>query len=213
MTQAELEEKVKKLLALSSSPNSHEAALAYEKAQALIDQYNLELKEKALYVRTEYKCPIYIDKGLAERLHFLCGLICPIFGSFCVLETISGKYTFVGTELSNKISTYAMDSLLNNASITFRREFSKNRSISFPFAFWEGFYQGLALNFQEKFMEGCEKYRAVYEWLQKNYHLVTDSTAITSSINGVAAAIGLQEGRTAELRSGAGVSQQTELLN
>lgn len=212
MTRIELEEKIKKLLALSSSPNSHEAQLAYEKAQFLMEQYNLEVKEQQPYIEIEYICPIYMDKGLREQIHFICGMITPIFGSFC-LRHQGGKLVFIGTELSNKISIYAIDSLLNNAAIIFRKEFAKNRSISFPFAFWKGYYEGLATNFSQKFFEGHKKYKAVYDWIQSHYHLVSAGIEDqTLSDNKAAATAGFQEGKTAELRSGAGVGSQSHLL-
>ena len=45
MANEKIQEKIKKLLALSSSPNEAEAALAMEKAHELLKTYNLSLSQ------------------------------------------------------------------------------------------------------------------------------------------------------------------------
>jgi hypothetical protein len=69
-----IKDKVRKLLALSTSPNESEAVLALEKAQSLMREYHLAESE-CLYVRQGVKA----TKRLSRWRSVLAGGVAPLY--------------------------------------------------------------------------------------------------------------------------------------
>lgn len=107
-------DKIRKLLALSTSPNENEAALAAAKAKELLDQYELtevdlvkqEIEEKKFDTGT-IAVPQW-RKSLASNVanSYGCGWY---YSSGCKLyhePNINGKITFYGPELDVEVAIY-----------------------------------------------------------------------------------------------------------
>jgi len=81
--------KLKACLALSKSPEAHEAAAAMRQAQKLMEQYGLEEDDvqQAQYGSEKVSCPIQANVKLPAHLSYLVRLITTAFGVTAVVET------------------------------------------------------------------------------------------------------------------------------
>lgn len=84
MDRARLLEKIQKCLALSQSPEPHEAAAALRQAQKLMDLHNVTDRELGLaeYTSEKVSCPIQASKSgkIPENLTYLISLMQRAFG-------------------------------------------------------------------------------------------------------------------------------------
>lgn len=116
--------KVRKLLALGKSSNVHEAALAMQKAQALMAEHAVteaeirDIQERAAKTRVAEK-PARWTVYLARR-------ICEAFGVELYISEI-GKFHFVGPELRVSIAVYAYDVLSRQARSAVRTFMARNK--------------------------------------------------------------------------------------
>lgn len=110
MTYAQLCEKIEKLLALSESPNEHEAASAARKVQTLLTQYNLEL-DLVLQARAGSRSSA-TDIGVAtiplstsQRAEWEIQLVHSIctFG-YCKALVSPSRFTIIGTEADRTVA-------------------------------------------------------------------------------------------------------------
>ena len=107
-------ERVRKLLALSTSSNPHEAALAAAKVQELLQQYNLELSQ--VETATKEQPPAYehqsVDVG-SKRVwkRLLMGAIA--HAHFCEAVTMSGttRLAVIGQKHNIEVAHYLYDYL------------------------------------------------------------------------------------------------------
>lgn len=89
-------EKVKKLMALATSPNEHEASVAAQKAQELIAKYNID--QQLLNSRLEYQWQVLVEEPYL-RLHqkFIWPILREYFFVKTLLEYVpTGEYTAAG---------------------------------------------------------------------------------------------------------------------
>lgn len=145
-------DKVKKLLELAGSPNENEAKLAYERAQALIAKYSLDLsgenKPEAI-VQVDYVCS-YRSGGLSEVLPFMAQALGKPFGTYVLIRPWKGnQVVLVGFATNVKVTAYAIDSVLAQLMQDFRREFKKYRTVAFSTNFWNGALQAIQKRFEE----------------------------------------------------------------
>lgn len=79
---ARLIEKIQKCLALSASPEPHEAAAALRQAQKLMDKHGVTDRELGLaeYTSERVDCPIQANKTIPLQLSMLISLISRAFG-------------------------------------------------------------------------------------------------------------------------------------
>lgn len=82
MDRAKLLDKIQKCLALSKSPEPHEAAAALRQAQKLIDKHGVTDAELGLasYASEKVDCPVQAGKTLPEYLAVLTSLLQRAFG-------------------------------------------------------------------------------------------------------------------------------------
>jgi len=107
--QDKLIDRVRKLLALSKSPNEHEAALAMEKAQYLLKEYNITLTE--LEVKTFVERKVEVKGKLAKWQAHLASAVATGFDAKVYL--IGTRYiVFVGTKVDAEVAQYAFVYLL-----------------------------------------------------------------------------------------------------
>jgi hypothetical protein len=94
-----IKEKIKKLFALSKSPNAHEASLALERAQKLMAEYGIERKEVGEFEIIEEKIKGNGGKNPPRYEVYLAVEIANAFGCRCAYGTVNKKSkTFYGSE-------------------------------------------------------------------------------------------------------------------
>jgi len=108
MKKAKIIDKIKKLLALSESPNENEAAAAVVKARELLDRHNLTLAEVETLTAED---PLIIRarmgtgyKHLPVWLIYLGAVVEKPFD--CVALHSSGELSFCGTETDAEVALY-----------------------------------------------------------------------------------------------------------
>ena len=90
-------DKVRKLLALSTSPNEHEAALAAERARELLDKYQISLAEVDSAEFTEIIEGEGIKTGYSSPRQWLHTLAMSTAKAFdCKVYRMGGTYVFCG---------------------------------------------------------------------------------------------------------------------
>lgn len=119
-------ERVKKLLALSKSSNVHEAALAMEHAQRLMQEHGLTMRDVRASDVKSHVGPMAKAKTPAVYVQRLAQMVAESFGCeiFLVSEEISwGQWEtsvcFVGIESAAELAGYAFDVL--------RRQLNRDR--------------------------------------------------------------------------------------
>jgi hypothetical protein len=116
-----IKDKIKKLFALSKSPNANEAAAALEMAQKLMAEYGVkyvgsgefeiaEIEVKANGGEKPPRYEIYLMNAIAEAFGCQCAYGSHFFPHHSVL--FSYHHTFVGLEHRVKIATFIADVLL-----------------------------------------------------------------------------------------------------
>lgn len=102
-------EKVKKLMALSSSPNEHEAALAAERAKEILDKYNLSLSEVEIGEIEDKKYDLGITKVQNWQLN-LANCTAKTFNCQSYYTkgygSMTAKLYFVGNEADVEVVEY-----------------------------------------------------------------------------------------------------------
>lgn len=111
-TQAILE-KIKKLLALSKSPNEHEAALALQKAQVLMERYSITEEAIQTIDIGEADTPATVKRSPARWEMGLVRTIRRAFGcdSFLDCDTNSATWVFIGSGPAPEIAAYVFQTL------------------------------------------------------------------------------------------------------
>ncbi len=138
MTNNEVLAKVQKLLALAKSPNEHEAALASEKAHALLAGYNLtlldlpETNEKVEEVgeasaESKAQSPWVRQLWQQTAKYYFCDYMYST-GSHRTYHTIIGTDT--NSQMACQMGTYLYDTVTRLAAEAARGEPSKGRFIN-----------------------------------------------------------------------------------
>ncbi|WP_316347644.1 DUF2786 domain-containing protein [Desulfuromonas acetoxidans] len=111
-------EKIKKLLALSQSSNVHEAALALQRAQELMQKHGVTMTHVRLSDVKEAKTRIGKVKNPAIHIKWLARMVADAFGCRLLLVTeYVGFYgwfssaQFIGIDSAAELSSYAFDVL------------------------------------------------------------------------------------------------------
>lgn len=147
MTPDYLFEKVKKLLELSASPNEHEAALAFQRAQAIIQKYSLNMGRPDVKPSIEHlKITAPKNPSLRKIFPYICQYVGRPYGVY-VLVNNDNNVDLVGFPTNNKIAEYAILCIVNWGLIDYRAAYAKIRTISFGESFWQGFLEGVRKRF------------------------------------------------------------------
>lgn len=153
----EIVNKIKRLLALSSSDNTHEAESAMLKAQELLAKYNLQLSEIEAYKEQNVKEDITeITFTKAKWKGRLAKVIASNFKCEMYYKTYrSHKVTFLGLEedvaICKIMTEYAIDCIKKESGKIARAYREKGRSakgVENDFAL--GFIEGLRSKFEEQ---------------------------------------------------------------
>jgi hypothetical protein len=101
-------EKIKKLLALASSSNEHEAALAASHAQRLLAEHNLAMTdiEAAHKPHKADKMETSVSKSLPKWVRSLSAGVSTAFDCQAIHHPATGKMTFIGVGADVQIAAY-----------------------------------------------------------------------------------------------------------
>lgn len=162
-------EKIKKLLALSHSSNSSEAAIALSRAQKLMKEYSITLEDINLNSITELE----LDAPSALRAKHLIGLLGSIissaFGLDYFFHTINGKINsiiFIGAKDRVEAAGYAF-TLLSRQICVIKKEFAKQERIRLSALT----RQKIALFSEQRILEYSQSFKmppaAVFAYIKK----------------------------------------------
>jgi len=205
---------IEKLLALSTSPNEHEAQLAMQRAKQLLFKLNLKEfpKHETLVDEIEVipiTCKVSCTGASIYFLH-----IATTIGKIFNCTTVSnetGYVAFVGFPSAIKIATYATDSILAQGQADFRKGYRKKRSLVFSNSFWYGYMKAIRKKFTkeaEQVKEGIILYDAVAKYCERFGSRPT--IIIRDESCGYSA--GTKSGEQAEIRPGINVQNGGKLL-
>lgn len=101
-------EKVKKLLALATSSNEHEAALAASHAQRLLSAHNLAMADIEAASRPDRadRVEAMVAKNLPKWVRHLSGAVCAAFDCQALHHPTSGKLSFIGVGADVQVAAY-----------------------------------------------------------------------------------------------------------
>lgn len=100
---AQILEKIRKLLALSESPNEYEAALAAARARALLDKYDLSMDE--VEVRAEEVLLHTVSTGVNKPYLWMGHLASDVGFAFnCRVFKAMGSMIFCGINSDTKVA-------------------------------------------------------------------------------------------------------------
>jgi Protein of unknown function (DUF2786) len=121
--------RLKKLLALSKSSNPHEAALALERAQLLMEEHGVSEDDLALADIGEFPS-ISLTTAInpPDYLWNLAGMVCGTFGVQTIFASGSGRYKFFGRIERAEVAAYTFDVLgrqLRSARLQFLKQQNK----------------------------------------------------------------------------------------
>lgn len=157
-------EKIKKLLALATSSNEHEAKLAAEKANELLVGHNLTMQDIGNQCQREYEGKVVADRSEMRtedkwimpilKRHFF---VRPIYGRNRILKKT--KWTLVGEKVNVEVAAYVYDFL----TIKFKelwKEFRKTTSCEERER--QSYYSGLSVGLDMQMVKARKKVEG--EW-------------------------------------------------
>lgn len=157
MTHQQTVEKIKKLISLATSSNEHEAKLALEQAQKLIQKYNVDNEslldvppEETKVIIQESTVQLRISNAAIKYIPLIGGAIAKLFGSFYIY-TISQELNFklVGYPTNNEIVLYTLEAVLNQGNFLYKEAYRNTKDVGLNFS--DGFWNGFAEAFVRKF--------------------------------------------------------------
>jgi predicted SprT family Zn-dependent metalloprotease len=184
-------EKVRKILALSASTNSHEAAVAMGKAQLLITKYQLEGLEKG--DQSEFRSVIIVQKRkrIPRYQHVICRILSDFFFVRCIVlplydapqNEVFRVIELLGTRSNVAIADYCFRFLEGQLSwlwAKYRKEKSETRGTN-----KNSYYLGVLEGFHQKIIQSARD-RGTDEVRQENIAalLVVAERALEKYVDG-----------------------------
>lgn len=222
--QDEILSKIKKLLALSGSPNEHEARLAAERANELLLRHNLSMQD----VESKSEEDGYIKYGIERpsRLMIEETVILMILQRHYfvrVVTTVRNGKTLVyllGSKTNVEVATYVHSYLLAKMKecwLTYKKENAKEERSRKPWAF--GFKEGLdaQLDAQKKKVEQSmalvlKEDKALVQFSRKEFPNTRTSSVRTGARDSMAQAAGFEAGKRMKINRGVGAGRGGQLL-
>lgn len=154
MTKEQVVDKIKKLLALATSPVEAEAALAMQRVQELLASYSLTLEEcqRVKIERISYNPTYKLVPGLVEAIPTIAHVIAPIFRCISVNTRLETMAMF-GTAVDLEVLQYTIEALINQAIPLYREGYAKERSASFGHTFWNAFANQLYARYKHLYQD------------------------------------------------------------
>ena len=217
---SKLIEKIKKLLALSSSPVPAEAELALSKAKALMEEYGVSLIEDntETIIEKTYEYPAGSrNRDFQYNLVSITSSIAQLFN--CLILIRQDKPVIIGLETNVAVATHALDCILHSLWYDYRTLRKQNTSLTFSTNFWAGSAEGIRSKFRPKTHDsrseaGIVLYNQVSEYIAKQYPQLgawNPDRNTTTARQGFDS--GLRSGQSAQIRPGLRSGSQGRLLN
>lgn len=140
-----IKSKVKKLLALSKSPNENEAALALEKATTLMAQYRLDESEVRDYTKKSVKS----TKRYVEWRSIVANAVENLYATYHYRDVNTGEFIFYGEELDVFMATEMFSYLIK----TIDRMAAQNIRKNAKYHFRQSYRSGLASRLYDRIEE------------------------------------------------------------
>ena len=194
MTEQSLIEKIKKLLALSSSPNENEAALALQMAKNLMKQYNITLADDNPIIEATYNSP-FKSVGLNDVLPNIACIVAGIFDGYA-LTSNSEDVRLFSYKSNCEVIKHGIDCILNQLYADFKIAYAKQKSISFSYGFWKGALKGLNSRYAKEMSISTDiTHKLNLQYPNLGYYENTVDSETGQDI-------GLESGKNAQLRRG-----------
>ncbi len=171
MTNEKIIDKVKKLLALSESPNEHEAKLALQRAQELLQKHNLTTKDihkekviqRTFSLKRQNPVPFQNDLIVGTMRGFNCEVLYSREVNLKYKNLIKNTFTFIGAPTDLEIGEYVLDYLLitlKRLTKEYSKTLNKEDAASYGMSEWSyidtariSYRTGLVESFLEKIQE------------------------------------------------------------
>lgn len=206
-------ERIKKLLALASSPVEAEATAAYKKAQALIAQYSVDLSQENKVEEIQeipYTLKIKESPGLRDELPWIAHAVVMPFGVYIIMNRTGIK--FVGFKTNLIVAEHALDCILAQCAIDHKIGYRKERSITFSPMFWKGVRESLEKRFgpKESNEVGLVVYDPIRNYMNRFQGVGYHSKTASNTLSGREA--GREAGTNAQIRPGVQTGNSGRLL-
>lgn len=222
-----VQEKIKKLLALGSSENSHEAELAMIRANELIVEYNLEGIKSRLENNEDEES--FVDTVLAgTKKNAKHGAIYDILRTFHVAPVFNmGRGSFqlevVGSKQNIELAKYVAGFLDHKLEELYQTEKKENKKILSGLAAKNAFMKGIGLGYVEKIEKGLANYKSSQDLvllkndltrlLHRVYPRLGSSYSTGGAANAMAKQLGEQNGKSLSINPGIKNKSQGTVLS
>lgn len=214
-------DKIKKLLALSSSPVAAEAELALQRAKELMEQYGVSILEtdgtKDQIIEKEYDYPNgKLNRDFQYNLISITTSVAQMFS--CLILIRQNKPVVIGLQTNVEVAFHALDCILHSLWFDYRTLRRTNTSQTFSTNFWEGASEGIRTKFRPKKSErsewGLVLYNQVQDYIAQKYpNLGSWSFSKNDSDSLQGRESGLRSGQSASIRPGVSSGNTGRLLN
>lgn len=137
--------RIKKLLALSKSPNENEASLAMKMANDLIAQYELNESEFSDYTRKAVKS----TKRFVEWRAILANAVEQLYATYHYKDINTGRFVFYGEELDVFMATEMFSYLTKTVDRMAKNNIRKNAK----YRFRQSYRSGVASRLYDRIVE------------------------------------------------------------
>ena len=214
-------DKIKKLLALSSSPIKAESELALQRAKELMEQYgiiSLTDDKKEAIVERLYEYPAgKLNRDFQYNLVSIASSISQMFN--CIVLIRADKPCVIGLETNVEVAFHALDCILHSLWYDYRVARRANPSLAFSTSFWEGASEGIRTKFRPcesnpRSQTGLVIYDQVNEYIREKYPKLGAWSAHQNTTNAKQGfSAGQSAGAAAQIRPGVTTGNTGRLLN
>jgi len=177
-----IKERIQKLLALSNSPNEHEAALALQKAQELLERYDLSMEEVFSFtVDNVHEYTAFSGKRIPAWITWLASVIAEVFGiqtyTHCQYRyTVNNKrllqsdIQFVGFEADIMIAKHCFEYIRRGIESGYQNKRAELKSMGLQ-RLPRGFKNAYALGYIEAVKEKMAQLARIQQTTQADEHV------------------------------------------
>lgn len=189
MTKQDAIEKIKKLLALSTSPNEHEAAIAFEKAQAMMKEFlvqDADIKQREEQIISIRRPLLHYKLYRAySGVYYIFSTVSIKFNCQAIVHPNSATVEIFGYETDVELATYLCDSIINQGKQDYKASLARYGLHSGP-SFWTGLARAIYVRIggdSKVEGEGLILYNKVSEHLYNLFGDLKESQKDTEILN------------------------------
>jgi hypothetical protein len=156
-----IKSKIKKLLALSESPNQAEAELALEKAGELMIQHNINLSDIDKKESEVVKKTLNYPNARAKWKWMLFGYIARFYGCESLVSRDKKTYIIVGRNVNIEIVLSMFDYIVDSFNSAWKRRPYHMHKNSFYIGMTKGIFRKIGNIKRERSGSNCENYAIV----------------------------------------------------